>query len=247
MKHRNSEGKSESMPRFAVYYIPQADDPFYRLGTTLLGYGIRGRASVALPHDLHEQFGQYEESWAAISRPYGFHLTITEALDCSWAAIPGIERELADLLGCFDPSHSFALRRWDQNPVGIWGEAGRNSLVLLYEPNEYLRMLHTLLVARLNPLGTGSGYLRRYLAHPEQEIPPYEALQIKLFYSPKIFDSWYPHFTVLNPYTGGEPARIASLLGSLFEPFANLTVQTACLLIQVDGEANWQIYREFHR
>jgi hypothetical protein len=235
------------MPKFAVYYVPDADDPFYRLGTALLGYDVRAGTSTDLPPDLLEYFGQYGGDWTVISRPYGFHLTITEAIDCSWATIPRVERELADLIGCFDPSHPFTLRRREGNPVGIWGEAGRNSLVLLYEPNEYLRMLHTLLVARINPLGTGSGFLRRYLAHPEHEALPHLAQQTKLFYSPKLFDSWYPHFTVLNPYTGGEPARMASLLAHLFESYEHLTMQTICLLIQVESEANWQIYREFHR
>ena len=40
------------MPKFAVYYVPQADDPFYRLGSQLLGYDIRARAEVPLPSDL---------------------------------------------------------------------------------------------------------------------------------------------------------------------------------------------------
>jgi hypothetical protein len=31
------------MPKFAIYYVPQQDDPFYRLGGQLLGYDIRAR------------------------------------------------------------------------------------------------------------------------------------------------------------------------------------------------------------
>ena len=158
-----------------------------------------------------------------------------------------MERELSDLLGCFDPAHSFVLLRRGERPVGIWGETGRNSLVLLFEPNEYVRMLHTLLVARINPLGKRSGFLERYLAHPEQELQPHRAQQIRLFYSPTVLDNWYPHSTLLNPYTGGEPARVASLLTQLFEPYAQLIVQTVCLLIQMDDEDNWHIYQEFRR
>jgi hypothetical protein len=195
------------MPKFAVYYVPQADDPFYRLGTSVLGYDVRARTSVALPSDLREVFGSFDDGWTVLSRPYGFHLTITEAIECSWATIPQVERELSDLLGCFDPAHPFVLSRRGERPVGIWGETGRNSLVLLFEPNEYVRMLHTLLVARINPLGKGSSFLERYLAHSGQELQPHLAQQIRLFYSPTVLDNWYPHFTLLNPYTGGEPAR----------------------------------------
>ncbi len=172
------------MPKFAIYYVPRTEEPFYRLGTSILGYDVRARTAVTLPSDLREDFGQFDTSWTGISRPYGFHLTITEAIDCSWAMIPQVERELTNLPGCFDPAHPFVLRRLAESPVGIWGEMGRNSLVLLYEPNEYLRMLHTLIVARINPLGLGSGFLKHYLAHPEQELQPHQAQQIRLFYSP---------------------------------------------------------------
>ncbi len=201
---------------------------------------------VILPSELRENFGQFDVNWTDISRPYGFHLSITEAIDCSLATISRVERELTDLLGCFDPAHPFTLHRKGETPVGIWGEPGRDSLVLLYEPNEYLRMLHTLIVARINPLGTGSGFLNRYLAHPEQDIQPHLSQQIRLFYSP-VLDNWYPHFTLLNPYTGDDPNIMASLLAQLFEPYVQVTMHTICLLIQMDDEANWHIYREFRR
>ncbi len=234
------------MPKFAIYYIPQADDPFYRLGTIVLGYDVRNRTSVAPPSDFQENLGPLDAGWTAISRSYGIHLTITEAIDCHQATLPQIERELADLLNCFDPAHLFTPRRRSESPVGIWGETGKHSLVLLYEPNEYLRMLHTLLVARINPLGQGSGFLKHYLAHPEQELQPHRAQQIRLFYSPTVLDNWYPHFTLLNPYTGGEPEHMASRLTQLFEPYSLLTVRTICLLVQMDDNENWQIYQEFH-
>lgn len=235
------------MPKFAVYYIPQANDPFYRLGTSILGYDVRARTSAVLPSDLRENFGQFEIGWTDFSRPYGFHLSITEAIDCSWATIPRVERELTDLLDCFDPVHPFTLQRKVERPVGIWGEPGRNSLVLLYQPNEYLRILHTLIVARINPLGMGSGFLKKYIAHPERELQPHLAQQTRLFYSPTVLDNWYPHFTLLNPYTGGEPVRMASLLAHLFEQYVQFTVHSVCLLIQMDDEADWHIYREFRR
>ncbi len=235
------------MPKFAVYYVPLAGDSFYRMGTSLLGYDVRARAPVDLPSDLLKDIGPFDVNWTAISRTYGFHLSITEAIVCSWATIPRVERELTDLLGCFDPAHPFALQRSAERPVGMWGEPGKRSLVLLYEPNEYLRMLHTLLVARINPLGQGTGFLERYLAHPEQELKPHLAQQTRMFYSPTVLDSWYAHFTLLNPYTGSEPARMASLLAQLFEPYPHFTVQTVCLLVQMDGEDFWHIYQEFRR
>ncbi|GAC1472967.1 MAG: hypothetical protein NVS2B12_28360 [Ktedonobacteraceae bacterium] len=235
------------MPKFAVYCIPQGDDPFYRLGTHVLGYDVRARASVAMPPDIHDSLGHFDEAWVHASRPFGFHMTIGDAIDCAWSTIPLVERELANLLACFDPARPFTLQRPAHTTVGVWGETGRNTLVLLYEPGISLRMLHTLIVARINPLGTGTGYLQRYLMQPEQEIQPYKTQQMRMFHSPTIFENWYPHFTLLNPYTGEDVQHMASSLAHLFEPYSKLTVQTISLLVQGDDETNWHIYREFQR
>jgi hypothetical protein len=235
------------MPKFAVYYIPQEDDPFYRLGAQILGYDIRARVEMPLPSDLRYSLGQFDLAWTTISRPYGFHLTIGDAIDCDWATIPRIERELAELFGCFDPAHPFLLQRRSERPVGIWGETERNSLVLLYEPNEYLHMLHTLIIARINPQGTGSDYLKRYIVQNYQEMPPHQIQQLRLFYSRVVLDNWYPHFTLLNPYTGEDAPLMASRLAHLFAPYEQITVDAVCLLIQRDSGANWHIYREFRR
>jgi hypothetical protein len=62
-----------------------------------------------------------------------------------------------------------------------------------------------------------------------------------------VFENWYPHFTLLNPYTGPSVAAMASRLAELFHAYSPLTLQTICLLIQDDNETNWQIYQEFHR
>ncbi|HZU70935.1 MAG TPA: hypothetical protein VFA09_26905 [Ktedonobacteraceae bacterium] len=235
------------MPRFAVYYIPQADDPFYLLGTQVLGYDVRAHQNVIPPSELKEVLGPGKQSWTMFCRPYGFHLTICEALDVDWATIPRVEQELADLLKCFDSSHLFVLDRRDDQPVGVWEEGASKILALLYEPNMSLRMLHTLLVARLTLLGTGSGFLKRYLTHPQKELPLHLVQQLRLFYSPRVFENWHPHFTLLNPYEGEEAPMIASRLAQLFQSYRRVIVPTICLLIQENNEANWQIYQEFRR
>lgn len=236
------------MPKFAVYYVPEPEDEFYRLGSSLLGYDVRARQEVPLPSDLQAQFGQLQSApeWTVHARPFGLHLTITDSLSCDWAALPKVERELEELLACFDPSHPFTLQCREDTPVASWGKPGKLSIVLLYEPNEYLRILHTLLVARINSFGTGSGYLQSYLAHPRKhEMPLHRAQQIRLFYSPTVLDNWTPHFTIFNPYTGDEPEQIASMLANIFEPFKRFTMRSICLFLLRDEQSSWQIYREF--
>jgi hypothetical protein len=231
------------MPKFAVYYIPQEDDPFYRLGTQILGYDVRARTLATLSPNVQTALGHLDPSWVLLSRPYGFHLTIGDAIDCTWATIPLVERELTDLLGCFNPAKPFTLRRPANRTIGVWD----NTLVLLYEPDNSFCMLHALITARINPLGTGSDFLRQYLAQPEQQLDPYRAQQTRLFYRPTVLDTWYPHFTLLNPYTGEDRSLMASSLAHLFDPYPQLTIKSVCLLIQKEDETSWHIYREFHR
>jgi len=158
-----------------------------------------------------------------------------------------VEQEVANLLRCFNPNQPFLLQRKDDYPIGIWGEERSKSFVLLYEPNTSFLMLHTLLVARITPLGTGSDFLRRYLTHSQRELQPHQVQQIRLFSSPTVFENWYPHFTLLNPYPGEESMAIASRLAQHFQSYRQITVQSICLLIQENDAANWQIYQEFHR
>lgn len=234
------------MARFAIYYVPQANDPFYELGTQILGYDVRTQAAAPLQPNLQAEFSHFDNTWTTIARPFGFHLTICDALDCDWATIPLVERELADLLPCFNPATEFLLQRDTQTPIGIWGQAGAHSLVLLYRPNTAFSMLHALLVGRINPLGKGSGYLQRYLTNP-QTRQPHHAQQLRQFFSSTVLDNWYPHFTLLNPYPEADPDAMASQLARLSEPYTTLSVHSLCLLIQEHDEANWQIYREFYR
>ncbi len=40
---------------------------------------------------------------------------------------------------------------------------------------------------------------------------------------------------------------MAARLAQLFEPFTQLIVQTVCLLVQLDDEKHWHLYREYRR
>jgi len=231
------------MPKFAIYFIPRGDDSFYQLGSQILGYDVRGRRSVKMPVDLSAELGELDSAWVSQSRPFGFHATICDALDCDWATIPVIERRLADLLACFNAASTFTLNRCSEKPVGIWPNGDAFCLVLLYQPNVMLSMLHGLLVGCINPHGSGSGYLREYLTGA-RSLPPHSAQQVRLFSSPTILDNWFPHFTLLNPYRGPDPAAIASRLDKLSRSYTVLTIESLCLLVQEHQDREWFVYRE---
>jgi hypothetical protein len=228
------------MPKFAVYYVPPAEDDFYRLGTSVLGYDVRARKPAHMPEKLQGLLGNSD--WVKRASPYGFHLTIGDAIDFVPGDMQSIERELDELLHCFAPDHRFTIQRRGDDFVTFWGQV----VVLRYDPNDYLRMLHTLVVARLHTLGSGSGYLERYLENPAQYAErPHQAHKVRKFYSPTALDDYAPHFTLLNPYTGDEHDELARIFLEMFGRFAQITLVSICLLMQMNKDEPWEIYREF--
>ncbi len=229
------------MPKFAVYYIPKESSKLYRLGSSVVGYDVRKHKFVPTLKALRS-IPHFTDQWLTKARPYGFHLTIGDAIDFDMERIATVEKEVADILGCFDPAHTFTLHRRQNDFVTFWGPA----VVLRYDPNDYLKILHTVIAARVHPLGTGSGYLRRYLQDPEKEAElSYRSQRIKMFFSPTIFDSYSPHFTVLNPHTGESRNELTQLFADIFGGFNEIVIRSISLLVQPAKEENWQIYREF--
>jgi hypothetical protein len=233
------------VPKFAVYYVPQAENDFYRLGTSILGYDVRARKPIPMPDGLQKRLGDFDQDWTQSAQPYGFHLTIGDAIDFAFGDIQSIEHEIDGILKCFAPDRSFALQRREDDFVTFWGKR-KEIVVLRYDPNDYLIMLHTLITARVNPLGSGSGYLQKHLKDPGQYVnQPHQAHKTKKFYSPMVLGSYAPHFTLLNPYTGQEHDRLAHAFSEMFKSFSRITLDSICLLVQMNKEEKWEIYREF--
>lgn len=229
------------MPKFAVYYVPETGDDFYKIGSSVLGYDVRKRESVEILSGL-QRIPHFKDQWLQKSGPYGFHLTVSDSIDFHFGRIAHIESELADILGCFNPIHEFMLQRRQEDFVAFWGPA----VVLRYDPNDHLKVLHAVIIARLHSMGTGSGYLQRYLADPEKDkTRPYHARRILKFYSPTIFDSYTPHFTLLRPHSGESKNELIHLFSDTFGRFEKIRLRSICLLIQPSGEENWRLYREF--
>jgi hypothetical protein len=234
------------MPRFAVYFVPKAGDSLYEFGTQILGYDVRARRSAQMSPSLQQELGKIEDSWVGHARPFGVHVTICDALDCDFATIPAVEARLSDLFDCFDPGTKFQLRRYNEQPVAIWGETGAHSIVLRYDPNLELAMLHALLVGCINPLGQGSGYLRDLITG-DRTFDETLKRKIRLFSSHTVLDNWKPHFTLLDPFSGTNPEAIAGGLARLTEEFQELIVDSVCLSVQEHEGTSWFICREFLR
>ena len=230
------------MAKFAVYYVPDAQDEFYQLGSEILRYDVRARKACPISEQLKRRLGQYNQFWAKDAQPYGFHLTIGDSIEFIIGDMNRIDSELEAVLKCFAPSDRFQLRKPESDFIPNWGP----SIVLRYEPNENLRTLHTLVVSRINTLGIGSDYLRRYLNKPDEYAnESYKASRILKFYSPFVFGDFKPHFSLFNPYTGSKRASLIANLQKLFDKFTNFTFNSICLMVQLDDQEKWSIYREF--
>jgi 2'-5' RNA ligase len=233
------------MPKFAVYYVSPPNE-FYHLGTSIIGYDLRTCQYTEMTQQLQTQL-DYDPSWNQKTRTFGFHCTVGCSLDFDYAQLHAIEQEIEDLLTCFNPDNPFLLHQ-AETPIVFWGQDPQG-VVIHYEANTYLQILHTLITARMQPFGTNSRYLRAYLENPEQyHQHPFKARKIlKFYYHPYILDDYTPHFTLFNPYTGKNQATIDQCLTTLFQPYQTIQVNSICLVIQRNDDAPYEIYREFHR
>lgn len=239
--------RSVTMPRFAVYYVPP-EDKFYRLGSQIVGYDIRACEPVTLGDDWKDLRDNFDEKWVEHARPFGFHLTISDAISFEGKIKDmkkEIEPEIESVLDCFNPDHQFKLTRRKDDFVTFWQKKGGEAVVLRYDPNNYLKLLSALIVSRVNPLGTGSGYLKRYKSG-STAYRLHQVHRIRTFYSPYVFDDYSPHFTLLDPYTGNDHHRLTQIFSEKFQPFSHITVDTICLLFQKEKDKKWEICREFN-
>jgi putative phosphonate metabolism protein len=85
-----------SYPRYAIYYVPAATDPLYRLGAEVLGYDGFTGDTVDFPAELRRL-----TDWQEVTtdpRKYGFHAT----LKAPFALAPGCtEADLRKALAAF--------------------------------------------------------------------------------------------------------------------------------------------------
>ncbi|MDZ7703006.1 MAG: hypothetical protein U5L04_00800 [Trueperaceae bacterium] len=222
------------------YYIPP-EGPFYDLGSQILRYDIRAERTAPLSDVVRAKIGAVPSGWIRDARHFGFHLTVGEALRVSSHDLPRIEDELAALLGCLHPDsrltlHYQGLRRWRDDKV--W--------VLRYRASEALGILQAVVVARLARYARHSHFIDAVRDNPNRYPDDYQRQRIETFLTPRGFDTWEPHFTLLNPYEGNEPERLAERLEPLFRPVRVLECESFCLVEKRD-DGPWRIRRELTR
>lgn len=90
------------MIRLAVYLVPDADSPLYRLGTSIVGWDVRAEREVPVPAAL-AGIADRLPGWVGEAHRYGFHATIGDALDYSDHALADIEAAIAEIAAATQP------------------------------------------------------------------------------------------------------------------------------------------------
>jgi hypothetical protein len=218
---------------FGLYAIPPLG-PFYRLGSDLLGYDVR--SAQATPGDTRRAVG-VEDAWTDTARTFGFHATIVDVLRCRPDDLERIADDVEDLVAALHPKTTLELelrgvRTWNDDTV----------LLLRYEPNVAFQVFQAATLTRLAPYGGGSVFTDPETPQPAGGYRPHEQRRLAVFGTPRGYDTWMPHFTLLDPCPPDIDADVRQRLAEVFRPFDHVDVTTVCVV--VDRGDSWRIFRE---
>lgn len=230
------------MAKFAVYTIPAADSALYRRGSEILGYDVRTGELLPETNETRAALPEFDPAWVKQPQSYGFHMTTGYSLFFEIERLPEIERTMEDVFNCFSSTTEFWLHPAQSDHVPFW----RDEIVVLhYEPNPMMLLLHAMLITQVNPLGTGSNPSRKFAEADPTTLDPVQAHRVRQYYTPYMLDGWRPHFSLMYPYTGTMPAAMRDALIALF-PAEPLRVESICLCVRDDHETHYKLHREFH-
>ena len=226
------------MPRFGVFFVPLARSPFYRLGTSILGYDVRREQDAHQDNFIRAQLPDFEEEYVKRPAKHGIHCTILAPQTCRYGDLDAMSYDINAILNCFAETTVFEMSA--QSEFVTYRGKKQQIAVLQYQANPAMLMLHTLLVSQLMK------YVSPGTELPSQDLS-HEYYRIRHFNYPFIFDGFTPHCTLLFPYKGDKHSEMKETLYSLFGQFKKQVIESICLMVQADKNARWRIYREFNR
>ena len=227
----------------AAYVVPEAREPIYRFGSSVLGYDVWQQA----PIEARTQDIALIRTYVGNAVEFGFHLTIADAL--FFATEAEIERVKAELRMLADEFHPFTLSNF--RIVDRFQEVG--DIVLLCEDESGVtEALHHELLARMHSIAISSNYLlgRTRKKHPE----PVERarLMTNRYGSPYVLKKFEPHFTLCAapPTDSAIRSEIVNKLQFAFEEAITdkaqiVEVDEICLLTRRNGERYWRIVAKY--
>lgn len=223
--------------RFGCYFIPE-EGKFYQDGSAVTGYDLRSQQRLSPPSYIRPD-------WQTTASEYGFHITVTDAIDIDSEKLSLVMERIHNLLVCFNGNNQYVFTK---NHVGFWDEHCADAALIL-TPNRSVEMLHDVLVSILHPLGVGSAYYDAYKDHRAAYFPhsPSQVAKTEQFYAPYVFDEFVPHFTCINPFTGVQEERrtLENALSKQFDSFKTIEFRKLSLVAKAKDEAHYKIVEEF--
>lgn len=111
-------------------------------GTILLVHGTAPQnidGKVVSCSEYEKEFKILESNWTNLSKYYGFHLTIGDAIDFDVSKINDTKDKLSNIVKCFRASDNFTFTQCNEI-IPDWS----NLIVLRYNPCNNLKYLHSL-------------------------------------------------------------------------------------------------------
>lgn len=222
----------------AVYLIPEENEPFYKFGSSILGYDIRNRKTIDAGSD---DFIRTIRPHIGDAAQYGFHATIADALFyASEAEIDRIDAEIRMLSNEFPP--------FDLTNFKIVERVNEEDIVILCEDETGItEALHCELVNRAYRIAISSPFItgktKRSIG---SKYPRRSTLFIGRYGSPYIIKEFNLHFSLCSP-APDNPALRKEIIKQLKNSFANvmkkdrINFDELYLLTKRDGDEKWSI------
>lgn len=220
-------------PRYALYYVPDADSALYRFGTELLGYDPFTRKSCEQPADATAAIVDWS-TLTAEPRRYGFHAT----LKAPFALADG--QSESDLTTAFE---AFAATPREipafAPAVGLLGDF---IAIVPATPPPALARLADDCVTQFDrfraPLGD-SGRARRL----EARLTPRQIAHVDCWGYPYVFEDFRFHMTLTGRIPAGRSESVLAFLHARFGKLsiARIAVDTIGVLRQPSADGRFEV------
>lgn len=225
-----------NQPHYAVFFVPAASHPLYKLGSKILGYNIRENER------LRSEFTEYIGN----AKYYGFHLTVSDALIAyNTNQLDWFRAELMSIAKRFE---RFSINYKSILRVDEFRD--HSAIVIGYDdPTGNLEILHTEITTRFNSQSPGSNYTidTSLLPNQHHRSSRIESM-LKWYKAPFILKEYHLHFTLLSGlHQQCDRENIVERLNVYINQINHLAldirVETICLMKKAD-DGYWHIDSE---
>ncbi|MEK7550447.1 MAG: hypothetical protein AAB535_01540 [Patescibacteria group bacterium] len=225
-----------SQIEFGLYYIPDGDSTFYKMGSKIVGYDIRNEEIM----DSQEVGGvNFENIWKTDSRQYGLHATITDVVTADSRVLSTVVRQVSGIIKDTDYRNTEIHIQKVESP-----KDNQSIIVASVKRTNEIKNLHRRLL-KIQNCGDSTIYTRRIKSHPKwvDALTSEQQKNLRRYMSPYVLSEFLPHFTLLNPFAGDDD-QITKDINNLLSLPTSLKLQSISLVGRNYGDEFLKIYDE---